>query len=264
MYCDGIGGVPLFQIDNGANSFDKRSVIMTYPIFITDRGTVIDFKNGIWEKGSYTRQPLRFINFAALNHHSSYCGVTSAVKNYLGISDLSGGPDPHLDGRLTGKYYNFHSFPFNEWSDGPVAGMVGAEVGVFMNTVRKADLNIVTVDWVGLASRTEPPVSRTKAVLASTDPVALDYHASKYLLYPNSKIRVHNPDDSESPLRQYLLKCAEHGGCIFDESHIDVKSYDFITNRLQHDDELVVRGKITWGHDIKSLIRYLVLRFGLM
>lgn len=264
VYCDGTGGVPLFQLDNGANGVEKRSVIMTYPIFKTDRGTVIDFKNGIWEKGSYTRQPIRFINFSALNHHSSYCGATSAVKNYLGISDLSGGADPYQDGRLTEKYYNFHSFPFNKWSAGPVAGMLGSEIGAFMNSIRKADLNITTADWVGLASRTEPPVSRTKAVLASTDPVALDYHAMKYFLYPNSKIRLHNPDDSESPLRQYLLKCAEHGRCIFDERHVAVKSYDFKTNRLQKDDELVVKGNITWGRNLKSWMKYFVLRSGMV
>lgn len=264
VYCDGTGGVPLLELDNGASDEDRRSVIMTYPIFKTDKGTVIDYKHGAWEKGAYTRQPLRFINVAALNHHSSYCGATSAVKNYLGINDLSGGPDPHHGGKLTDKYYNFHSFPFNKWAAGPVSGMIGAEVGVFMNTIRKADLNITTTEWVGLASRTETPVSRIKAVLASTDPVALDYHATKYLLYPNSKLRFHNPDDDVSPLHQYLQACAEKSGYVFDERHVDVKSYDFATNRLQTDDQMVVKGHTTWGYDIKSLMKYLVLRLGSM
>jgi hypothetical protein len=44
---------------------------------------------------------LKFVNFAALNHHSTYCGMTSTIKNYLGVSDLSGGPDPFNDGKLT-------------------------------------------------------------------------------------------------------------------------------------------------------------------
>ena len=64
---------------------------MTYPIFKTDKGTIIDFKNGIWNEGVYTEQPLRFINFATINHHSHYCGATSAVKNYFGVVDISGG-----------------------------------------------------------------------------------------------------------------------------------------------------------------------------
>ena len=105
----------------------------------------------------------------------------------------------------------------NEWDYGPVPGMIGAEVAVFMNTIRKADLNIIAAEWIGLVSRTEPPVAHTKTVLVSTDPVALDYHVTKYLLYPNSNISIHNPDNEESPLNQYLVKCAEYGGGVFDE-----------------------------------------------
>ena len=261
VYCDGVGGVPLISFDNGARGDDFREVIMTYPIFKTDRGTLIDFKNGVWENGGYADQPLKFINFAGLNHHSTYCGATSAVKNYLGITDLSGGPDPHNHGKLTEKYYNFHSFPFNKWMPGPKPGMIGAEIGVFLNTIRKADLNITTAEWIGLVSRTESPVAHTKAVLASTDPVALDYHSTKYLLYPNSMISVHNPDDRKRPMHQYLVNCAEKGGGFFDEKHVDVKSYDLKTKRFQDDDDLVVMGKKTWGRDPKHLMKYLVLRY---
>ena len=261
VYCDGTGGVPLISMDNGARGDDFREVIMTYPIFKTDKGTLVDFKNGIWEKGVYTDQPLKFINFAALNHHSTYCGATSSIKNYLGISDISGGPDPHKNGKLTEKYYNFHSFPFNKWTPGPEPGMIGAEIGVFLNTIRNADLNITTAEWIGLASRTEPPVARTRTVLASTDPVALDFHSTKYLLYPNSKVPVHNPDDIQRPMNQYLLRCSEKGGGVFDEKHVTVKSYDFKTKGFQGDDALVVIGEKTWGRDVKMLMKYFVLRF---
>lgn len=259
VYCDGSGGVPLITCDNGAKGDDFRATIMTYPIFTTDKGTVIDFKNGIWERGSYTGQPLRFINLAALNHHSTYSGATSAIKNYLGVTDLSGGPDPSNGGCLTKNYYNFHSFPFNKWASGPQPGMLGAEIGAFLKTTRKADLNITTAEWIGLSSRTDPPVAHTKAVLACTDPVALDYHATRYLLYPNSKLTIHNPDD-ESPLRQYLVKCAEAEAGIFDERHVKVESYDFKKRSLQKDDELIIIGEKTWGTNPKALLKYLVLR----
>ncbi len=139
--------------------------------------------------------------------------------------------------------------------------MIGAEIGVLLNTIRKADLNITTAEWIGLASRTEPPVARTKTVLASTDPVALDFHATKYLLYPNSNITLHNPDDKKNPLHQYLAKCGEKGGGIFNEKQVAVKSYDFKSKGFQGDDELVVIGEKTWGHDFKILIKYLVLRY---
>jgi hypothetical protein len=261
VYCDGSGGVPLISFDNGAKGEDYRAVIMSYPVFKTDKGTIVDLKNGIWEKGAYTGQPLRFINFAALNHHSTYCAVTGALKNYLGVSDLTGGPDPHNGGQLTDGYYNFHSFPFNKWSPGTVPGMLGGEIGVFLNTIRRADLNIISAEWVGLASRTLPPMAHTRAVLACTDPVALDYHATKYLLYPNSRISIHNPDDKQSPVHQYLVACEKEGGGLFDETHVGINSYDMQTKEVREHGDLRVTGKKMWGSDVKTIMKYLFLRY---
>jgi len=257
VYCDGTGGLPLIALDNGKTGDNFREVIMTYPIFKTDKGTLIDFKNGIWKEGNYSDQLLRFINFATINHHSHYAGATSAVKNYFGVVDISGGGW----GKLADKYNNFHSFAFNEWDFGPVPGIMGTEVAMFMNTIRKADLNIIAAEWIGLASRTEPPVAHTRTVLISTDPVALDYHVTKYLLYTNSNISIHNPDNEQSPLRHYLIKCAESGGGIFDETQVEVKSYDFKTNSFQTDNNLVVIGERTWGTHLKTLFKYLKFRF---
>lgn len=256
VYCDGTGGVPLISLDNGKTGEDFREVIMTYPIFKTDRGTIIDFKNGIWSEGAYTEQPLCFINFATINHHSHYVGVTGAVKNYFGVVDISGGGW----GKLAAKYNNFHSFAYNEWDFGPVPGTMGTEVALFMNTIRKADLNIIAAEWVGLASRTEPPVAHTRAVLISSDPVALDYHAAKYLLFANSSISIHNPDNEQSPLNHYLVKCSENGGGVFDEKLVAVKSFDLKTNSFQNDDNLEIESDITWGSDLKTLYKYVKFR----
>jgi hypothetical protein len=77
--------------------------------------------------------------------------------------------------------------------------------------------------------------------------VVLDYHAVKYVLYPNSELWIHNPDNPESPLNQYLMKCAEHGGGEFDERKVDAKSWDFKTGRFQEYDELMVIGAREWG-----------------
>ena len=263
VYCDGSGGVPLIELDNGAKAPLFRKTLMTYPVFKTDRGTRVDFKNGVWANGAYTRQPVKFINFSALNHHSTYCGVTSAIKNYLGISDLSGGPDPQTNGRLSGPYYNFHSFALDKWAPGPAAGMIGAEVAVFMDTIRKADLNITTAEWVGLVSRTELPAVQTRAVLAGTDPVALDYHAAKYILYPNSLIALHNPDDTSRPLYQYLEQCAARQRGILDESQVRFTSFDIAQNRLQADKERVVKAAVTWGTNLKMFVKYALLRHGM-
>jgi hypothetical protein len=139
--------------------------------------------------------------------------------------------------------------------------MIGAEIGEYLTTIRRADLNIVTAEWIGLSSRTDEPVVRTKSVLACTDPVALDYHSSKYILYPNSKIRYHDPDDEQSPAHQYLKACSDHGGGIFDEGKVAVKSYDFNTAKLQKNNELVIIGRKEWGWDVKTLMKYFYLRY---
>ena len=140
-------------------------------------------------------------------------------------------------------------------------GMMGAEVGIFLKTVRKADLNITTAEWIGLASRLREPISHTRAVLASTDPVALDYHAMKYVLYPNSQIPLHNPDNLNGPLYHDLKHCAEKSGFVFDEKHVAVKSYDFQKQTMQDDRNLVVSGKMRWGYEPTILMKYMAMRF---
>ncbi|MBN1696442.1 MAG: DUF362 domain-containing protein [Spirochaetales bacterium] len=261
VLCDGTGGVPLLSCDNGMEGSFFREVIMSYPVFKTDRGTRIDFKHGIWENGGYSKRPLRFVNIAALNHHSPYCGITGCMKNLLGINDLSGGPDPYLDGKLTGSYYNFHSFPFDKWQKGPANGMLGKEIGMFLKTVRSPDLNITTAEWTGLASRTEPPLAHTRTVLAGKDLVALDYHGSKYLVYANSGIPFHNPDNENRPLHDDLAMCGKESGLSFDERTVSVRSFDWNSSRLQAENEYARRVKRTWGTDPKSLGKYMLYRW---
>ena len=263
VYCDGTGGQQLIEMDNGVSGDGFRKVIMTYPIFKTDKGTVVDFKNGVWESGAYsTENKFRFINLAGINHHSKWCGISSTIKNYLGISDLSGGPDPYNDGKLIDNYYNFHSFPFDKWAPGPRSGIIGAEIGMFMNTIRRADLNIVSAEWVGLANRITPPVAHTRCVAASIDPVALDYHCSKYILHSNSKVTFHDPDNKNSPVHQYIKTCADHGGGIFDESQVELISYDHNAGRMQQANEAAILGKINWGNNLKTIGKYILMRYG--
>ncbi|MGQ9638322.1 MAG: DUF362 domain-containing protein [Thermodesulfobacteriota bacterium] len=260
IYCDGSNGVDLIKCDNEAAGPNYRATIMTYPIFKTSMGTIVDFKNGVWERGAYTGQPMKFINFSACNHHSTYCGMTGVIKNYMGIVDLSGGPDPEIDGKLIGDFYNFHSFPFNKWAAGPERGMLGKAIGTFMTTIRKADLNVTTAEWVGLSSRTDPPLARTRAILASRDPIALDYHAAKYLLFPNSRISFHNPDNLQSPLRDYLIKCAEICDTNLSEKNIQVVSYDFKNRSFQENRNLVIPSSRQWGRNGRAILKYLILR----
>jgi len=199
-------------------SFNERKTRMTYPIFTSQFSRVtIDFKNGAWQSGQYTGQPVKFINFPSLNHHSSLCGVTSAVKNYLGIVDISA---REYDIMIEG-YHNFHNIGFPA---------MGGAVGAFMNTIRRADLNIVTAEWVGFGSRTDPLLSKKiKTIIASVDPVALDYYGAKYILYPlgGPVAELNNPDNNKGPFRQYLELCCSQGIGSLDENKMTLMRYDF-------------------------------------
>jgi len=197
--------------------YDGKKTKMTYPIFTSEYSkTTIDFKNGAWRGGKYTGQPVKFINFAGLNHHSKYAGVTSSVKNYLGCVDMSCG----YIGTKPAGYVNFHFIG--------VPGLGGA-VGTFINTIRKADLNIITAELVGYSSRTDlDRAARTKTMIASTDPVALDYYGAKQILYPlgGPVASLNDPDNKKGPFRQYLNLCAEQGIGTLEENKMKAITFD--------------------------------------
>jgi len=203
-------------------------VKMTYPIFTsTYSGITIDLKNGAFKRdgkggGEYLPDvPIKLINFAVLNTHGEDTGITSSIKNYMGITDLSCGkwglkPEGYSNVHACGGRYYPHA------KAGPL--------GYFMKTIRKADLNIVTAEWVGWGHRTDiKKATRMKTILAGTDPVALDYYSAKYLLYPLSRNRkYHDPDNPKSSVRRFLdLTLKTLGEGTIDEDKIRVTLYDY-------------------------------------
>ena len=206
----------------------KWKVKMTYPIFTSSySGITIDFKNGAYLRdgkkgGSYlSNKPIKFINFAALNTHGSDTGITSSLKNYMGIMDLTCG----APGVTPQGYYNVHH------CGGRFFGFAKAgPIGYFIKTIRKADLNIVTAEWVGWGDRTNvKKAKRLRTILASTDPIALDYYSAKHLIYPLSgKAEYHDPDKPDSSIHRFLKLALEviNEGTI-DESRIRIHRHDF-------------------------------------
>lgn len=228
---------------------EGRRAKMTYPIFTSAYSKkIIDLKNGVWQNGGYTGQPLKLINFSTLNHHSKVFGVTASIKNYLGIVDMTCG----VHGTEPDGYYNFHYISLG-WSKenrigrfledkltkptaqqfklmmkairhfGPSNGATGGAVGHFMRTIRQADLNIIAAEYTGHEGRLETPV-RTKTVLASSDPVALDYYAARHVLLPlgGSKAKYNDPDWKEGPFRKFLERCHAEGIGTLNENEIQV------------------------------------------
>ena len=201
---------------------------MTYPVFTSSySGITIDFKNGAFRRdgngrGKYLpNRSVKFINFAVLNTHGPDTGITGGIKNYMGITDLSCGswglkPQGYVNVHQCGESY----YPFAK--AGPLAH--------FMKTVRKADLNILTAQWVGWGSRTDiTKATKMRTILASTDPIALDYYGAKYLVYPLTQNRkYHDPDNHKSSIRKFLnlaLEILAEG--TFDEKRIKIYQHNF-------------------------------------
>lgn len=206
----------------------KWKVKTTYPVFTSPySGTVIDFKNGAYTRDNrggvhfIPEKTVKFINFSVLNDHGPDTGITAAIKNYMGITDLSCG-DRGIEPE---GYYNVHE------CGGEIFGFAKAgPIALFMKTIRKADLNIVTAEWVGWGHRTDiAKATRMRTIMAGTDPIALDYYGAKYIVYPLSRNRDHHdPDNPHSPVRRFLdLALDTLGEGTLDESMMVFNEFDF-------------------------------------
>ncbi len=221
--------------------------LLSYPIFTSAySGITIDLKHGVYEKGRYTQRPLKFFNISAINHHSSYAGVTASVKNLMGVVDMSCGyPAP-----LPENTYNTHHIgatPLFKWMARykkeleHIPGFyrvylhpevfrfryTGGVLGTWIREIRRPDLNIITAIRVGWGSRTDPQKAGHPNVLtASTDPVALDYWTAKHVLLPVTQhanapekyLRLNNPDIIDGPFYRFLRETQRQlGGALSDQ-----------------------------------------------
>ena len=189
----------------------NKKCVMTYPVFTsTYSGITIDLKNGAWKNGGYLAdKKVRFINFSALNHHGWYSGITASVKNLMGVVDMSCG----FPGDAPEGTYNTHHIGVSRlklltkkrvvWRVGRIDKFMqycyrnfhhtGGALGYFMSHVRFPDLNIITAERVGWGSRVDLKKSfQAKMILASRDPVALDYMAAREVLLPSTPSEVMN------------------------------------------------------------------------
>ncbi|MEM2057229.1 MAG: DUF362 domain-containing protein [Thermoproteota archaeon] len=173
----------------------ETGVKVSYPKFRTKIGTYISFKHGIWdpESGTYDSSRLKVINFPVLKTHSIY-GVTGAVKHYMGVVSQPLTDTHSLIGR-------------------------GA-LGKVMAETRIPVLNILDAVWVNAIPRNGPATSyeeaiETDLIMASIDPVALDYWASKQVLLQLARLMNYrysesvDPDNDTSDFGNYLKKSLE-------------------------------------------------------
>jgi hypothetical protein len=141
----------------------ETGIYVSYPKFRTQFGTYISFKKGIWNGTGYEKR-LKVINMPVLKSHSSY-GVTASLKHYMGVQSQS--------------LANGHST------------VATGGMGTLMVETGLPTLNIIDAGWINAnpspSSMTGPSTpydraTRVNVLMASTDPVALDYWAAKHVL----------------------------------------------------------------------------------
>ena len=225
--------------------------ILSYPVFTSAySGVTVDLKDGAFKDGGYTGQPVKFINFSALNHHGPYAGVTASIKNYMGVVDMSCGyPAPQPEGTFNthhvGASATFRLLARHRDRLGGMPGFsdiylhpsvfrfryTGGVLGKYMKLIRPADLHIITAIKVGWGARIDPDMAaRTDTLLASTDPVALDYWAAANLLAKATReagaddhfVELNDPSHHEGPFWRFIEECRRELGGTTDPALITV------------------------------------------
>ncbi len=147
---------------------------VSYPCFTTAGGHRVELREGIWQGSGYG-QNLKLINIPVLKlHDTGGSEITASLKHFYGVLSMADGQSPF-------RHY----------------GGLGETCGKMVVSVRTPVLNIIDAIWVSHSSLAGYPENTTfhaNQILASQDPVALDYVAAKYILYPISNNPRHLPE----------------------------------------------------------------------
>lgn len=147
---------------------------LSYPCFTTEGGHRVELREGLWNGKGYDFN-IKLINIPVLKHHDTGGSeITASLKHFYGVLSMADGRSPY-------RHY---------------AGL-GDTCGRMAVSVRTPILNILDAIWVSHANLKGYPAdttTRVNQILASQDPVALDYWAAKYILYPIDNNIRHHPD----------------------------------------------------------------------
>ena len=161
----------------------RKLLNISYPCFTTAKGNRVELREGIWNGIEYDEN-IKLINFPVLKHHAG-CGITGALKSFYGVLSMEDGKSPE-------RHYE----------------KLGQHCGEMIAEVRAPVINILDCIWVTQVTWAGyPPENTTRLdqLLASIDPVALDYWAAKHLLYPIDDNKEHHPDRF-AVLRNHLIQ----------------------------------------------------------
>jgi uncharacterized protein (DUF362 family) len=161
---------------------------VSYPCFTTTGGNRVELRDGLWTGSGYADK-LKLINIPVLKHHGG-CATTGALKHFYGVLSMQDGGDAG-----SRRHY----------------GQIGNDCADMWCDVKTPVVTILDCIWVSpgaLAGYPESATVRTNMLLAGFDPVALDYWASKHVLYPAGGDSYHNPDTS-SDLQAFLSQAMQ-------------------------------------------------------
>jgi Domain of unknown function (DUF362) len=181
---DPVRNIFLSGTDHTADGFRTVENI-SYPCFTTDGGHRVELREGLWTGSGYS-QKLKLINVPVLKTHGG-CEVTASLKHFYGVLSMS-------DGHTGIRHYS----------------RLGKTCGKMAVSVRTPVLNIIDAIWVSHLALKGYPASATfqaRQLLASQDPVAADYWAAKYILYPIDHNPRHRP--SATAVRTWLIQALD-------------------------------------------------------
>jgi uncharacterized protein (DUF362 family) len=169
---------PFRSVFIGGNDHDAQGYRsyenVSYPCFTTAGGRRVELREGLWDGKGY-QQNLKLINVPVLKHHDvGGSEITASLKHFYGVLSMG-------DGQSGFRHYQG----------------LGETCGKMIASVRSPVLNLLDALWVSHSSLTGYPADttfRANQILASQDPVALDYWAAKYILYAIDNNPRHHPD----------------------------------------------------------------------
>jgi uncharacterized protein (DUF362 family) len=169
------------HVTNGYRRFETVS----YPCFTTARGTRVELREGIWRGTAHARN-LKLVNVPVLKHHDTGGSeITGAVKHFYGLVSMA-------DGQSGARHYQ----------------ALGETCGRMIAAVRPPVLNVMDAIWVSHRALGGYPASathRANQLLASQDPVAVDYLSAKSVLFPVDSNPRHSPD--HAGIDRWLTDC---------------------------------------------------------
>ncbi|MBN2409401.1 MAG: DUF362 domain-containing protein [Candidatus Aminicenantes bacterium] len=170
---DPIRGTFIGDNDHAKDGYRKFENV-SYPCFTTVGGRRVELKEGVWQAGVH-RGNLKLINVPVLKHHDTGGSeITAGLKHVYGLVSMD-------DGQSSFRHYSG----------------LGETCGKMMVSVRTPVLNIIDAIWVShdtLGGYPAGTTFRANQLLAGQDPVAADYWAAKYILYPVDGNFRHHPD----------------------------------------------------------------------